>query len=492
MSTIKQRMMNGMFWTVSERISLQAVQLIVSIIIARVLEPSEFGLIGMLAIFTSVAQAILDSGFGAALIQKKDTDETDTSSIFFFNLVIGVILAILLVIGAPLIARFYNQPILINVLRVLSLGLIINAFSLVQTTILTKNLEFKTQMKVNLIAALGSGLIGIFMGVRGFGVWALATQILSRKLFAAILLWLINSWRPSLRISFESLKSMFAFGSNLLFSSIIGTIFNNLYQTLIGRIFTATDLGFYTKATTIETSINHITGTSLGKVMFPAMVPLQDDQVKLKQAYRKTMRLSLFLHLPLMIGLSLSAEPLILFLLTEKWAGSIPILQLLALVGIFYPLTTLNLNIIIVKGHSKTYMQLENIKRGLTILAILLTFRWGILALIYGQLVVEFFAFLLYSHHSGKLIDYGHIEQLKDYVPIILKAFFMGVLVFLVDLVNISSHPIDLMVRLMVGIATYLITNAIFTSSDFKEVLMIGKIFGENILMKIKSIRDKI
>lgn len=331
--------MNGMFWTVSERISLQAVQLFVSIIIARVLEPSEFGLIGMLAIFTSIAQAILDSGFGSALIQKKDADETDASSIFFFNLIIGIILAILLAASAPFIAQFYNQPVLVNILRVLSLGLVINAFSLVQTTILTKNLEFKTQMKVNLIAAIGSGLIGIIMGVRGFGVWALVTQILTKKLFTAILLWLFNSWRPTFRISFQSLKSMFSFGSNMLFSSVIGTIFNNLYQTFIGRFFSAAELGFFTKATTIETSINHVTSTSLGKVMHPAMVPIQDDMKKLKQAYRKTMRMSLFLHLPMMVGLSLTSEPLILFLLTEKWAGSIPFLQLLAIVGIFYPLT---------------------------------------------------------------------------------------------------------------------------------------------------------
>jgi teichuronic acid exporter len=370
MSTLKQKTMSGMFWTVSERISLQAVQLVVSIIIARVLEPSEFGLIGMLAIFTSVAQAILDSGFGSALIQKKDADDVDASSIFYFNLFIGVILAILLAVSAPLIAQFYRQPILVNVLRVLSLGLIINGFSLVQTTILTKNLEFKTQMKVNLIAAIGSGLIGIIMAVQGFGVWALVAQILTRKLFTAILLWWLNSWRPLFTFSFNSLKSMFTFGSNMLVTSVIGTIFNNLHQAFIGRVFSAAELGFFTKATTIESSINHVTSTSLKKVMYPAMVPLQDDMRKLKQAYRKTIRLSLFLHLPMMIGLSLTSEPLILFFLTEKWAGSIPFLQLLSFVGIFYPLTTLNLNIIIVKGRSKTYMHLQNINRALTILLI--------------------------------------------------------------------------------------------------------------------------
>jgi len=490
MSTLKQKTMNGMFWTVSERISLQAVQLVVSIIIARVLEPSEFGLISMLAIFTALAQAILDSGFGSALIQKKDADQTDTTTIFYFNLIVGIILAILLAASAPLIARFYQQPILVNILRVLSLGLIFNAFSLVQSAVLTKNLEFKTQMKVNFIATLSSGLIGIIMGLQGFGVWALVAQLLTRKLFTAILLWVFNSWRPSFIFSFSSLKSMFSFGSNMMVNSVIGTIFNNLYQTFIGRFFSAADLGFFTKATTIETAMNHVIGTSLNKVMYPAMVPIQDDARKLKQAYRKTMRMSLFLHLPMMIGLSLTAEPLILILLTDKWAGSIPILQLLSLVGIFYPLTILNLNIIIVKGRSKTYMLLENISRGLTILSIIITYRWGILALIYGQLIVSFISYLIFSHFSGKLIGYGHIEQIKDFFPILLKSLFMGSMVFIIDPLNISNHLLDLIIRIIVGIASYLIINIIFMSTDYQEINMILKHIGKQALNRIIAIKN--
>lgn len=490
MSTLKQKTMSGMLWTVSERISLQAVQLVVSIIIARVLEPSEFGLISMLAIFTSLAQAILDSGFGSALIQKKDADQTDKSSIFYFNLIIGIILAILLAASAPLIARFYQQPMLVNILRVLSLGLIINGFSLVPSVILTKNLEFKTQMKVNFIAALSSGLIGIIMGLQGFGVWALVAQILTRKLFTAILLWFLNSWRPSLIFNVSSLKSMFSFGSNMLLNSVIGTIFNNLYQTFIGWFFSAAELGFFTKAITIETTINHVTGTSLQKVMYPAMVPIQDDARKLKQAYRKTMRLSLFLHLPMMIGLSLTAEPLIIFFLTDKWAGSIPFLQLLSLVGIFYPLTILNLNIIIVKGRSKTYMHLENINRALIILSIIIAYRWGILALIYGQLIVSFISYLLFSHFSGKLIGYGHFEQIKDFFPILLKSLFMGSMVFIIVPLNISNHLLDLIIRIIVGIASYLIINIIFMSTDYQEINMIVKHIGKQVLNRLITIKN--
>ena len=287
-----------MFWTISERMSVQVVQFVVQIILARLLEPAQFGLIGMLMVFTAVAQSIMDSGFGSALIQKKDADQTDASSIFFFNLLLGIILAIILTLLAPLIAQFYNQPILTPLTRALSITLILNAFSLVQTSLLAKRLDFKTQMKTSLLAVFISGVVGIVMAFRGFGVWSLVAQMISKSLFQAIFLWIFSTWRPTAVFSVSSLKTMFSYGSKLLFSGLIDTIFSNIYQTFIGKVYSPADLGYYSKAKSFEKTAVQVSGSSLGNVLFPSLVHFQDDDAGLKRAYRKTIRLSLFLHFP--------------------------------------------------------------------------------------------------------------------------------------------------------------------------------------------------
>lgn len=469
-SLLKQKSINGMIWTVTERLSVQAVQLLVQIILARLLEPAQFGLIGMLLIFTAVAQSIMDSGFGSALIQKKDADQTDSSSIFFFNLLLGVILALILSLTAPLIAQFYRQPALIPITRVLSLTLVINAFSLVQTSLLAKKLEFKTQMKISLLAVMISGLIGIIMAYRGFGVWSLVVQMVSKSLFQAIFLWLFNDWRPTAVFSISSLKSMFSFGSKLLVSGLIDTIFNNIYQTFIGRVYSPTDLGFYSKAKSIETAATQATSSSLGQVLFPTLVHLQNDLENLKKAYRKTIRLSLFLHFPLMIGLWAISDPLFRLLLTDKWAQSIPYFRILCIAGLLYPLHVLNLNILKVKGRSDLFLRLEIIKKVLVILAIFITYRWGIIAMLYGQIVTSAIGYLLNSFYSGHLINYSQWDQIKDLTPSFGSAVMMGTIMFLVGMVPIQSYLLQILLQSSVGISIYYLISLKASPSELKEV----------------------
>jgi len=487
MTSLKQKSINGMLWTVSERLSVQVVGLLVSIYLARLLEPAEFGLIGMLAIFTAIAQSILDSGFGSALIQKKDASQADASSIFFFNLIVGIILAGILFLTAPLIAQFYDQPILTPITRVLSLNLVINAFSLVQTSLLTKTMDFKAQMKVSLLAVVISGAIGIFMAYQGFGVWSLVAQNLSSNLFRAIFLWIFNKWRPSAIFSFLSLKSMFSFGSRLLVSGLIDTFFRNIYQTFIGRFFSAADLGYYSKALTFESAATQATSVSLGTVLFPAMASIQDDNEVLQKAYRKTIRLSLFLHFPLMIGLWAIADPLFRFLLTDKWAPSIPYFQILCIIGLFYPLHSLNLNILKVKGRSDLFLRLEIIKKITITLALIVTYRWGIMAMLYGQIVTTIIAYYLNSYYSGRLIGYSQWDQIKDLLPSFVTSFVMGAVMYMVGLISTDSHFLKILLQVITGIIVYYLISLRVSSPELREIRLIVINVIQKMITKLKA-----
>jgi O-antigen/teichoic acid export membrane protein len=485
MNNLKQKTINGMIWTVSERLSLQLVQLIVSIIIARLLEPSEFGLIGMLTIFTALAQSILDSGFGSALIQKKNASQVDASSIFYLNLIVGLILALILNLCAPFIAKFYQQPILSALTRVLSINLIINAFSLVQSSLLTKNMNFNIQLKVSLLSVLLSGTIGVTMASQGMGVWSLVAQIVANSLFKAIFLWIFSRWRPSFVFSFSSIKTMFSFGSNLLISGVIEIIFRNIYQTFIGKVYSAVDLGYYSRAMTIETAATQATSTSLSKVMYPALSPFQDDDITLKQAYQKTIRFSLFLHFPLMVGLIAVADPLIRFLLTEKWAPSISIFQLLCVVGLTYPLQILNLNILKVKGRSDVFIRLQITNKVLTLLVIALTFQKGISALLYGQIVTSFLTYFIYSFYSGRMINYSLFNQIKDLIPSLGKALLMGISMYIISTIEISNNFFMLFLQIIIGFGTYFLVNYAIKSPELFELLVIFKETLRSIFSKV-------
>lgn len=487
MTSLKQRSIDGMFWTVSERLGLQIVNLVVLIVLARLLEPSQFGLISMLAIFTAVGQSILDSGFGSALIQKKDADQTDSSSIFFFNLLMGFFLAGLLFFFAPLIAKFYSQESLIPVSRVISISFIINAFSLVQVSLLTKRLDFQTQMKVSLIAAVLSGIISIILAFYSFGAWSLVAQILTHSLFRVILLWIFSDWRPALIFNLESLKTMFPFGSRMLFSGLLNTAFENIYETFIGRVFSATDLGFFSKAKSLESAATRVTSYSLGKVVYPAMAPHQDNIPLLQKAYRKTICLAMFLHLPLMVGLWAVADPLLRLLLTDKWAPSIPYFQILCVVGIYYPLHTLNLNILQVKGRSDLFFRLEILKKLITVVFIVITYRYGILVMLYGNIVDKTISYFLNSAFSKRLANYGVWDQIKDLLPSILASLVMGTAMYFVGLLSLKSNFFMVILQGSTGILVYLLLSLFINRNELKEVWQIVYNFIQRMSRKVMA-----
>lgn len=486
MTNIKQKTITNMAWSVSERVSLQVIHILISIVLARLLEPSEFGLLGMLAIFTSIAQSILDSGFGSALIQKKDASQTDASSIFYFNLLIGIILSIIIFLLAPFIASFFNQPILMPVTRVLALNYIINAFSLVQFSMLKKSMRFKNHFIVTITAVIISGVSAIIAATLGLGVWSLVIQTLSLSIAQALLLWIFGKWRPIGSFSLASLKTMFNFGSKLLIAGLIETIFVNLYQTFIGKIYLPSDVGFYSRANQMQSAASVATSMALGQVIFPAFSPYQDDKETLLKVHRKIIKMSMFLIMPLMIGLIIIAKPLFLFLLTEKWADSILYFQLLSIIGILYPIIVQNYNLFRITGHTGLHLKLEIFKYSLTVIAILLTYRHGIVMLIIGQIAVYMISTSVASVFAGKLIGFKFIDQILDLLPIILVSFAMGLIVFFVGHLNISSNLLKFLSQIMVGIPVYYLINALIKSNELQETMDILNNFFFSLRAKLQ------
>ena len=355
MSELFLRTTRGTIWSLAENFSLQFIQLLISIILARLLLPEQFGLIGILVLFIAVAQSLLDSGFGSALIQKKNANELDSCSIFYFNLLIGIVLTLLLYEIAPFISRFYGEPILTPLMRVLSLNILIGAFSLVPSTLLTKRIDFKSFLKVSLTSIILSGFVGVGMALKGMGVWSLATQSVIGYMLRAFLLWWISKWRPKLLFSFSSLKTMFVFGSRMMLSGFLDTLFQNIYQPLIGKVYSTADVGYYVRAQSMQNAAIQPAGSALGRVIFPALSIIQDEPKRMNQAVRKIMTTTIFFHFPLMTGLIVVAQPLIILLMTERWAPSVPYFQLFCIAGFLYPLHVINLNVLIALGKSDLF-----------------------------------------------------------------------------------------------------------------------------------------
>lgn len=483
--SLKSQTLGALFWSFIESAGLQGVRFVIGIVLARMLLPQQFGLIGMLTIFMAVAQTFLDSGFGAALIQKQDATQTDSCSIFYFNIAVGLAAAGLLYAAAPWIASFYNEPILTPITRALSLTIVINSFGLVQNAILTKQIKFKTLTKVSLIANVLSGIVGVTMAAYGFGVWSLVIQQISSALLATICLWFFCAWRPSLVFSFKSLRKMFVFGSRLLASGLLNQIFENIYLVVIGKIFSAKDLGFFSRAQTMGSLPANTLAGMVSRVTFPVFSTIQNNPTQLKSGLKKALTSLAFVNFPMMIGLALIARPLVLVLLTEKWVESIYYLQLICLLGLLYPLHVINLNLLQALARSDLFLRLEIIKKAMVVINIAVTWRWGIAAMIYGMIVMSAISYYLNSYYTGVLIGYSFREQLRDLAPYLIMAVLMGFAVYPAGLLPIQSPLFMVMVQILIGIITYACLCKLFKLTVFTEVWRAG-------LNKIKNSRSSV
>lgn len=471
MSSLKNQTISSVIWSAYDRIGSQLIAFIISVILARQLAPEVFGLIAMLNIFLAIGRSFVDSGFGSALIQRKNTTEEHYSSVFYFNIVLGIVIAIILYFSAPLIADFFEQEILIDLTRVLSLKFLILPFGLIQMNLLMKELNFKDRTKVNVAATTLSGIIGITMAFSGFGVWSLVAKMISRDIFSAIFLWVFNSWRPSLVFSFKAIKELFSFGSRMFFSGLLNVVFTNIYQIIIGRFFSPASLGFYTKARTIQRMPTKNISSIVSTVTFSSFSKIQDDAVRLKRGIKTAINYLMYINVPMMAGLALVARPFVIVLLTEKWLPIVPYIQILCLAGLLFPLHVMNLNVLKAQGRSDLFFRLEILKKVLTVINILITYRIGIIALIWGQVIVSFLAYLLNSYFTGKFIDFSAYDQTKEIIPYFFQTLLMGIAVYFVDFIDISNNFLLLITQVLTGMLSYFILSIIFKLPVFYEIL---------------------
>ncbi len=474
--SLKNKTIKGVVWSAVERFSVAGINFVFGLILARLLMPSDYGVIAMLGIFMAIAQTFIDSGFSNALIRKPDRTETDNATAFYFNIVVGIICYAVLFVSAPLIASFYNTPILVPLTRIIGLNLIFNSLCVVQQALLSVNLDFKTQAKISLIATLVSGPIGIACAYYGMGVWSLVVQTVLSTFMRMCLLWLLAKWRPVEKFSKESFNSLFSYGSKLLASGLLDTIYNNLYTIIIGKKFAATDLGLYTRAEHFaQFPAVNITGI-LQRVTFPVLSTIQNENERLSINYRKFLRVSGFVVFPLMVGLAAVAEPLIRFILTDKWIDCVPFLQVLCFALMWYPIHAINLNLLQVKGRSDLFLRLEIYKKILGITTLFVSVPLGLMAMCYGRVIISLLALALNTHYTGKLINLGFWRQMRDLLPTLLNSLIMGGLVyvclyFLAD----SSSGIQLAVGILIGAIYYILSNMLLNTMEWKELMLILK-----------------
>jgi O-antigen/teichoic acid export membrane protein len=428
---IRHKAVNAVLWSSMERLSGQLIRFVIGVILARLLMPAEFGLIGMLAIFMGVAQVFVNCGFGEGLIQKQNTTHRDECSVFYLNIVFGMFAGAVLYAEAPWIAAFYRQPILVSLTRLMALDVVINSFGIVQTMLLTKEIDFKTQLKVSVIATVISGGIAVGMAVQGFGVLSLAAQVLIGDALRVIFLWAFHAWRPSAVFSLASLRELLPYGSRMFASGLLNTIFTEIYTLVIGRIYAPAALGLFTRARQMQQLPVDNLCSIVGRVSFPVFAAVQHDKAHLKRGLRKAARGLVMINFPLMIGLAVVARPLVLVLLTKKWEACVPYIQLLCVGGALYPLSLIHLQALAAMGRSDLFLRLEVIKKVVLAISVAITFRYGVKGLLIGDIGVSIISCCLNSYYSVRLVGYSWKEQILDLLPYLGISALMGGCVWL-------------------------------------------------------------
>ena len=469
MQTQKVGANRGFLWSAIERFSVQAVQFIFQIILARLLSPSDYGLIAMLAIFMAIAQTFIDSGFTNALIKKLDRTDKDFSTVFYFNLLISIVVYILLYFGAPFIARFYRESELTNITRVYMLSLPIIALGAIQRTQFTIKVNFKDQAIASFSGALAGGLVGIILATQGYGAWALVGSALATNIVTTIIFWIRSTWRPRWEFSIVSLRTMFSFGSKLLFSGLLDTAYRNLYQFVIGRRFSKQDLGYYSRADQFaQFPSSNITGI-MQRVTYPILCTIADDDEKLLAAYRQYIKLAAYIIFPLMIGLAAIAKPLINVVLGQKWQFASIILQILCFSYLWYPIHAINLNLLMVKGRSDLFLRVEIIKKivGICILLIVMNFSVELMAI--GNIASSFIALFINTYYTKKMIGYGIRDQVKDILPCLILSISSCVPAFVLSQL-FPNNGLIMLLSIVLAVVIYLLISNIMKIDEFVQV----------------------
>lgn len=475
--SLRKKTVAGLVWTFSQQFGAQGISFIVSIVLARVLLPEDFGLIGMIAVFIAIGQTLIDSGLSQSLIRTDQPTRADFSTVFFFNLACSILIYFFIYFFAPFISNFYGSEILTSILRVYAITFVINAFSAVQFTILTKKLDFKTQLFVTLPSLVISGILGIVLAYNGFGVWSLVYMTIFRSILTTLQLWLRSEWRPAFEFSWAKFGTHFHFGYKLLLAGLMDTIFKNIYQIVIGRFFAPTQVGFYTRADSLKQLPISNLSSALNKVTYPIFSSIQNDDRRLKLAYKEIMQTVIFVIAPTLCLLGSVADDLFVLMFTEKWLPAAPYFQIMCLAGILYPIHSYNLNILKVKGRSDLFLRLEIIKRAIVVTILVITIPRGIMWMLWGQVVSSCIGFFINTYYSGLFLKYNAREQFLDVIPAIVLALASGLISwYLNGLLQLSTGVpplIAMTISLFASAGLYVILAMLFR---FEAIFTIKKL----------------
>lgn len=474
MDKSSQSVLSNLIWRFMERCGSQLISFVVSVVLARLLAPELYGSIALVTVITSILQVFVDSGMANALIQKKDTDDLDYSSVFYFNLVFCLVLYLGLFLAAPFIARVYEDSSLVPVIRVLGLTLVVSGVKNVQQAYVSKTMQFRRFFFATLGGTLFSAVVGISMAYMGYGIWALVMQQLLNAAVNTAILWLTVGWKPRLAFSFTRLAGLISYGWKLLVSALLDTVYNKLYQLVVGIVYSSADLAYYNKADQLPVLVVENINSSIDSVLLPVLSAEQDKRLVVREMTRRAIKMSTYVMMPMMAGLAACAEPLVRLLLTEKWLPCVPYMQIFCVCYAFYPLHTANLNAIKAMGRSDMFLYLELVKKAVGILALVITMYMGVFYMALSRIFTGVLSQLINAFPNKKLLDYPYLEQLKDMAPSILLSALMAAGVYLLTFLGLNDFA-TLVLQLACGVALYVALSLLFRIDSFNYILSVIK-----------------
>lgn len=473
---LKQKAKIAVLWSGADVFLRQSLQFGVSIALARLLSPEEFGTIALLYLFIGIASAFVDSGFSAALIQQREVTKADESTVFWFNLLIGALAAMALWAVGPTISNFYGLRILMPLMNVMALNIFISALGSIHATLFAKRLEFRTLMKVSAVATVFSGVTAVYMASNDFGIWALAAQTVVATSVTTAMLWVLSKWRPSFIFSMESARRLFGFGGYMLASSLLNIIYGRAYSLLIGKFYGVSELAFYNRAESIVGLPSGVLSSIMTRVSFPIFSEASKDKDKLYRGTRFAVRNIMLINVPIMLGLAAISESVVLTLFGQKWLPSVPVMQVLCIGGIFWPLHVINLDVLKSQGHSRLFFNLEIIKVGIGVLSLSIGAMFGVIGVAWSAVFLSGLSFFINAHYTKKFLNYGAVDQILDVIPVFIVSLFMATAVRIIYFKVQILQELQLVFLTGSGLIMLLCICYFCKLKSFKEMIILLKI----------------
>lgn len=470
--SIKNKTITGIAYSFGGYIINSGVEFVFGIVLARLLLPQDYGILGMVIVFIVISQVFIDGGMTTALIREKEVSHEDYSTVFYYNFVLAIVMYGIIFVSANAISDFFGEPTLVVIVRVMGLNLILGSIGLIQNTMLARKLDFKTQTKIGMIASITGGILAIGFAYYGFGVWSLVIKTLATQMIASTLLIAHNKWVPLLKFSKASFKKLFGFGWKILLTALLAALYNNVYNIIIGRVYSSTLLGYYTKSTQLSAIVANSITASVSKVSYPVLSQLQDDPVRFRAGFRKIIKTTSYINVPMMIGLAVTASPVIQLLFGDNWVPMTPYFQIICLCGITLPHVSMNLNILQVVGRSDLFLKLDivMILIGLSAIGIVVVLDLGIYGLLWTLFIIAIIAFFVDSHYSKKYISYSTKEQLIDMIPSVSASVIMGIAVYTIGYLLPFGNLLILPIQILVGVAIYVVISKLAKIEEFDTI----------------------